>query len=49
MAAGESVAPHVGEFRDGLYFTRYYWQMELDERHEPTAREIVPDGPRRPR
>jgi carbamoyl-phosphate synthase large subunit len=49
MAAGESVQPHVGEFRDGLYFTRYYWQLELDEHHEPTAREIVAGGPRRPR
>ncbi len=49
MAAGHSVAPHVGEFTDGLFFTRYYWQLELDERHCPTGREIVPSGPRSPR
>ena len=49
MASGEEVPPHVGEFRDGCYFTRYYWQIELDERYEPTGREIVPGGPRRPR
>src|SRR5271155_5149753 len=28
LAAGESVEPHVGNFRDGLTFTRYYWQIE---------------------
>ena len=49
MAAGESVQPHLGEFRAGFYFTRYYWQLELDEDHEPSGREIVPGGPRRPR
>jgi carbamoyl-phosphate synthase large subunit len=49
MAAGESVQRHLGEFRAGCYFTRYYWQLELDESHEPTGREIVLDGPRRPR
>ena len=49
MAAGENVQPHVGEFREGLAFTRYYWQLELDEHHQPTRREIVPGGPRTPR
>jgi len=49
LAAGERVQPHVGQFRAGITFTRYYWQLELDERHEPTGREIVPDGPRKPR
>jgi carbamoyl-phosphate synthase large subunit len=49
MAAGEPVAPHVGEFRSGMTFTRYYWQLELDEAHEPTGREIVPGGPPAPR
>jgi carbamoyl-phosphate synthase large subunit len=48
MAAGEAVAPHVGEFREGGTFTRYYWQLELDERLRPTGREIVPGGPPTP-
>jgi carbamoyl-phosphate synthase large subunit len=45
LAAGESVAPHVGDFEAGRTFTRYYWQLELDERLQPTARELVPGGP----
>ena len=45
MAAGETVEPHVGEFREGGTFTRYYWQLELDEELAPTGREIVPGGP----
>ena len=49
MAAGETIAPHVGEFREGRTFTRYYWQLELDERHVPTGREIVEGGPAPPR
>ena len=49
MASGESVAPHVGEFRAGSTFTRYYWQLELDEQLRPTGREIVPGGPPPPR
>ena len=49
MAAGEEPEPHVGEFRAGVTFTRYYWQLELDEQLEPTGREIVPGGPRKPR
>jgi carbamoyl-phosphate synthase large subunit len=49
LAAGEQVAPHVGEFRAGMTFTRYYWQLELDERLAPTGREIVPGGPTAPR
>jgi carbamoyl-phosphate synthase large subunit len=49
MAAGEAVEPHVGEFHAGNTFTRYYWQLELDEQLRPTGREIVPGGPRRPR
>ncbi|HEX3432784.1 MAG TPA: ATP-grasp domain-containing protein [Solirubrobacteraceae bacterium] len=48
MAAGERVAPHVGEFREGVTFTRYYWQLELDGRMEPTGRDIVPNGPPAP-
>jgi carbamoyl-phosphate synthase large subunit len=46
MASGERVAPHLGEFRAGHTFTRWYWQTELDERLEPTGRGIVAGGPR---
>jgi carbamoyl-phosphate synthase large subunit len=48
MAAGERVTPHVGEFREGCTFSRYYWQLELDGRMEPTGRDIVPGGPPAP-
>jgi carbamoyl-phosphate synthase large subunit len=41
MAAGEQVEPHVGQFREGMTFTRYYWQLELDEGLQPTGRDIV--------
>jgi carbamoyl-phosphate synthase large subunit len=41
MAAGERVEPHVGEFRAGITFTRYYWQLELDDELQPTGRNIV--------
>ncbi len=41
LAAGEEIEPHVGEFTAGNHFTRYYWQLELDERLQPTGREIV--------
>jgi carbamoyl-phosphate synthase large subunit len=50
MARGERIAPHVGDFRENVTFTRYYWQLELDEQMQPTARDIVdPPGPRAPR
>jgi carbamoyl-phosphate synthase large subunit len=50
MAAGEQVEPHVGEFRAGVTFTRYFWQLELDEQLRPTGRDIVdPPGPPKPR
>jgi len=50
MARGEEVEPHVGDFRAGVTFTRYFWQIELDERLEPTGRDIVePAGPPAPR
>jgi carbamoyl-phosphate synthase large subunit len=49
MAAGERVAPHVGEFEEGRTFTRYYWQLELDERMQPTGQEIVSGGLPSPR
>jgi carbamoyl-phosphate synthase large subunit len=45
LAAGEPVEPHVGEFREGITFTRYYWQLELDEQLRPTGRDIVTGGP----
>jgi carbamoyl-phosphate synthase large subunit len=50
MARGERIAPHVGEFRAGITFTRYYWQLELDEAMRPTGRDILdPPGPSSPR
>jgi carbamoyl-phosphate synthase large subunit len=49
MAGGERIEPHVGEFNAGRTFTRYYWQLELDEQLRPTGREIVPGGPPNPR
>jgi carbamoyl-phosphate synthase large subunit len=51
MAAGEHVAPHLGEYRSDVTFTRYYWQLELDERMQPTAKDILSEGcppPRHP-
>ncbi len=44
MAGGEHVPPHVGEYRAGVTFTRFYWQLELDERMRPTGRDILPAG-----
>jgi carbamoyl-phosphate synthase large subunit len=50
LARGERVEPHVGEYRAGTTFTRYYWQLELDGDLRPTGRDIVdPPGPPRPR
>jgi carbamoyl-phosphate synthase large subunit len=49
LAGGETIPPHVGEFRSGMTVTRYYWQLELDEQLRPTGREIVPGGLPRPR
>ena len=50
MARGEQIDSHVGEFRAGLTFTRYFWQLELDEHMRPTGRDIVaPPGPPAPR
>ena len=49
LAGGEAIAPHVGDFRAGMTFTRYYWQLELDEELHPTGRQIVPGGPPSPR
>jgi carbamoyl-phosphate synthase large subunit len=44
MAAGEQVASHVGEYRRDVTFTRYYWQLELDERMQPNGKDILPGG-----
>jgi carbamoyl-phosphate synthase large subunit len=50
MADGEAVEPAVGDFRAGTTFTRYFWQLELDEQMAPTGRDIVtPPGPPAPR
>jgi carbamoyl-phosphate synthase large subunit len=49
MARGETIEPHVGDFAHGHTFTRYFWQLELDPQLRPTGRDIVADGPRRPR
>jgi carbamoyl-phosphate synthase large subunit len=49
MARGEAIDPHVGDFAHGHTFTRYFWQLELDPQLRPTGRDIVADGPRRPR
>ena len=49
MARGEEIEPHLGAFRAGITFTRYYWQLELDEQLRPTGRDIVdPPGPPTP-
>ncbi len=46
MARGERIEPHVGDFRAGVTFTRYFWQLELDAQLRPTGRDIVdPPGP----
>ena len=50
MAAGERVEPHVGQYRSGLTFTRYYLQLELNGELAPTGRDIIsPPGPPAPR
>jgi len=50
MALGEAIEPHVGEFLAGRTFTRFFWQIELDEQMRPTGRDIVAEGrPRAPR
>jgi carbamoyl-phosphate synthase large subunit len=41
MARGETVEPHVGEYRRGLHFTRYYEQLELDGERIPTGRPMI--------
>jgi len=41
MARGEAVEPHVGEYRCGLHFTRYFSQLELDADLQPTDRPMI--------
>jgi carbamoyl-phosphate synthase large subunit len=48
MAGGEAPEPHVGEYRRDVTFTRYYWQLELDQRLQPTGNDITPGGPPAP-
>ncbi len=45
LAEGEAIEPHVGSFRAGMTFTRYYSQIELDEQLRPTGRDIIPAHP----
>ena len=40
-----AIEPHVGEFLAGRTFTRFFWQIELDEELQPTGRDIVPGRP----
>jgi carbamoyl-phosphate synthase large subunit len=50
MARGEQIEPHVGDFRAGISFSRYFWQLELDDQMHPTGRDIIePPGPPPPR
>jgi carbamoyl-phosphate synthase large subunit len=44
LAAGESIEPHLGEYRRDVTFTRYYWQLELDRRMRPTGNDITAGG-----
>ena len=48
MAAGERIEPHVGDFKANVTFTRWYWQIELDEELRPTGREMLEGGYRPP-
>ena len=47
MAAGETIEPHVGDFQADVTFTRWYWQLELDQSLRPTGREML-EGSYRP-
>ncbi len=49
LARGERIEPHLGEYRSGVTFTRYYWQLELGPDLAPTGRDImIGDGPHPP-
>ena len=41
MASGETIEPHVGDFKAGLTFTRWFSEMELDENLNPTNRPML--------
>jgi carbamoyl-phosphate synthase large subunit len=41
MARGETIEPHVGEYRSGMHFTRYFEQLELDAQRRPTGRPMI--------
>lgn len=48
MAAGERLEPRVGDFTEGVWFTRYFWHLELAQRGdglEPTGRDFIEGGP----
>ncbi|HET9125907.1 MAG TPA: ATP-grasp domain-containing protein, partial [Solirubrobacteraceae bacterium] len=46
LARGERIEPFLGDYRAGVTFTRYYWQLELDAELRPTGRDILdPPGP----
>jgi carbamoyl-phosphate synthase large subunit len=46
LARGERIEPFLGDYRAGITFTRYYWQLELDDQLRPTGRDIMdPPGP----
>lgn len=46
LARGERIEPFLGDYRSGVTFTRYYWQLELDAELRPTGRDILdPPGP----
>ena len=49
IARGERIEPHVGDFRPGVTFTRYFWQLELDDALEPTGAMWRPEPPGRSR
>jgi len=49
MASGEHIVPHVGNYRRDVTFTRYYWQLELDEQLCPTGKDVLPGGCPAPR
>jgi carbamoyl-phosphate synthase large subunit len=48
MAAGERIEPHVGDFEANVTFSRWYWQIELDDQLRPTGREMLRGGYRPP-
>lgn len=52
MARGERVEPRIGDFKEGVIFTRYFWHLELvageDDGLVPTGRDFVEEGPPRP-